>query len=162
MPPSKPSNRKDVALADPQGATHDLRSRGYRVTPQRERILREFTDLPAGTHLSAEELHQRLVQEEPPISLATAYRTLKLLASLGVLRELDFAEGHKHYELNRGATEPHQHLVCVECYTPIEFTGADVEEAARQVAKRYDFEVLDIQLKIHGICASCQARSSGA
>lgn len=100
------------------------------------------------------------MKEEPPISLATAYRTLKLLASLGVLRELDFAEGHKHYELNRGATEPHQHLVCVECFTPIEFTGADVEDAARAVAERYGFEVLDIQLKIHGICADCRAKSA--
>ncbi len=135
--------------------TAGLRSKGYRVTPQRERILEVFHDLPLGTHLSAEELHQRLKNAQPPISLATTYRTLHLLATLGLLRELDFAEGHKHYELNRGATD-HQHLVCVACYTPIEFTGADVEDAARAVAERYGFKVLDIQLKIHGICAACQ------
>jgi Fur family ferric uptake transcriptional regulator len=137
-------------------ATHDLRSRGYRVTPQRERILEIFQDLPAGHHLSAEELHQRLASLQPPISLATTYRTLNLLASIGILRELDFAEGHKHYELNRGKTEPHQHLVCVECFTPTEFTGTDVEAAARAVAARYGFEVLDIQLQIHGICQNCR------
>lgn len=140
-------------------ATKDLRQRGYRVTPQRERILGIFYDLPGGTHLSAEELHQKLSQDTQPISLATAYRTLKLLASLGVLRELDFAEGHKHYELNKAETEPHQHLVCVECYTPTEFTGGDVEEAAMQVAERYGFEVIDIQLKIHGICADCRQKA---
>jgi Fur family ferric uptake transcriptional regulator len=50
--------------------------------------------------------------------------------------------------------------VCVECYTPVEFTGADVENAARAVADRYGFEILDIQLKIHGICAACQAKLS--
>ena len=155
-----PANKQtDPGLSNPREATRDLRSRGYRVTPQRERILQVFADLPSGTHLSAEELHQRLAEEVPPISLAPAYRTLKLLASLGVLRELDFAEGHKHYELNRGATEPHQHLVCVECFTPVEFTGADVEDAAKAVADRHGFEVLDIQLKIHGICADCRAKA---
>ncbi|MBI6547066.1 MAG: transcriptional repressor [Cyanobacteria bacterium NC_groundwater_1444_Ag_S-0.65um_54_12] len=140
-------------------ATHDLRLRGYRVTPQRERILQVFYDLPAGTHLSAEELHQLLSNESStPISLATAYRTLRLLASLGMLRELDFSEGHKHYELNRATWEPHQHLVCVECSTPVEFTGAAVADAARQVAEGYGFEVLDIQLKIHGVCATCRGQ----
>lgn len=138
-------------------ATKGLRSKGYRITPQRERILEVFYTLPAGTHLSAEELHHELKNADPPISLATTYRTLHLLATMGVLRELDFAEGHKHYELN-GATD-HQHLVCVSCFTPIEFTGADVEQAARQIADRYDFEILDIQLKIHGICAACQQRA---
>lgn len=157
MPASKPTSRDS---GDSREATRDLRSRGYRVTPQRERILKVFEDLPAGTHLSAEELHQRLSEEAPPISLATAYRTLKLLANLGVLRELDFAEGHKHYELNQGHAEPHQHLVCVQCFTPVEFTGADVEDAAHAVAERYGFEVLDIQLKIHGICASCRAKAA--
>ena len=140
----------------------DLRARGFRVTPQREKILKVFYELPAGTHVSAEELHQLLGKADPPISLATTYRTLKLLANLGLLRELDFSEGHKHYELNKGASEPHQHLVCVECATPTEFTGAAVEDAARQVAELYQFEVLDIQLKIYGICSRCQGRQASA
>lgn len=134
--------------------TQDLRKHGFRITPQRERILRIFAELPGGTHLSAEELHQRLSHEDPPISLATAYRTLKLLASVGVLRELDFAEGHKHYEL-KSDDSPHQHLICVECGTTIEFDDDHLYEAGHAMAARHGYEVLDVQFKIFGLCPAC-------
>lgn len=134
----------------------DLRRRGYRITPQRERILRVFQELPGGMHLSAEDLYQRLSTEDPKISLATAYRTLKLLASLGLLREVDFAEGHKHYEFSREDT-PHQHMICVQCGTTIEFSGEALEAAARAAAEEFGFAVLDVQFKIFGRCAACQA-----
>lgn len=138
-------------------AQHDLRRRGYRITPQRERILKVFQDLPGGTHLSAEDLYQRLATEEPRISLATAYRTLKLLASVGLLREVDFSEGHKHYEYNREET-PHQHLICVECGQTVEFAGAELDAAARQEAEHLGFQVGEVQIKIFGVCPACQRR----
>lgn len=133
-----------------------MRKRGYRVTPQRERILRLFQELPAGTHLSAEELHRKLQQESPKISLATAYRTLKLLAGLGLLREVDFSESHKHYELQR-AERPHQHLICVVCGATVEFSGQDVDAAAHAMARQCGFAPLDIEIKIVGVCPACQA-----
>lgn len=149
-----------TANEDPRElAQRDLRRRGYRVTPQRERILQVFHELPIGTHLSAEELYQRLSAQEPKISLATAYRTLKLLASLGVLREVDFAEGHRHYEINREDT-PHQHMICVECGKTIEFAGEELDAAGRATAKQFGFAVLDVQFKIFGLCSACQATAT--
>lgn len=147
------TTRADHAT-DHAETVQDLRRRGYRLTPQRERILQIFHELPEGTHLSAEELHQQLATEEPPISLATAYRTLKLLASIGVLRELDFAEGHKHYELNR-ESHPHQHLICVECGTTIEFSDANLTDAGRAIGQKHQFRVIDVQFKIFGFCPRC-------
>ena len=97
-----------------------LRKRGHRITAQRETILQIFRDQPHGEHLSAEELHARLVERGGSVSLATTYRTLKLLSSLGLLRELDFAEGHKHYELKQD-TLPHQHIICTGCNLTLEF-----------------------------------------
>ncbi len=151
------NDKADRAKTDHAETVQNLRRRGYRLTPQRERILQIFHDLPEGTHLSAEELHQQLASEEPPISLATAYRTLKLLASIGVLRELDFAEGHKHYELNR-ESHPHQHLICVECGTTIEFSDANLTEAGRAIGQKHEFRVIDVQFKIFGFCPRCAQR----
>src|SRR5271165_7018195 len=112
-------------LAEDAGLSFDpvfesLRKRGHRITAQRETILQIFRELPHGNHLSAEELHGKLVESGSHVSLATTYRTLKLLSSLGLLRELDFAEGHKHYELKQD-TLPHQHIICVGCNTTVEF-----------------------------------------
>lgn len=133
-----------------------LRKRGHRITAQREMILQIFRDQPHGTHLSAEELYSKLLECGSTVSLATTYRTLKLLSTLGLLRELDFAEGHKHYELKQDKV-PHQHIICIGCNTTIEFEDHFLEEAGQKIGARYDFEVIDAQFKIFGTCPACKA-----
>lgn len=136
-----------------------LRTQGFRITPQREKILDIFYSLPEGEHLSAEDLQNILRGESSDISLATSYRTLKLLASLGVLRELDFAEDHKHYELARSdAGIEHQHIICVECGNTEEFTSVEVFNAAVAIAEKADFELIDAQLKLFGRCHKCRTQ----
>ena len=85
----------------------ELNARGYRSTPQRQKILSIFQTLTQGNHLSAEDLHDLLKGEGERISLSTVYRTLHLLVYMGLLRELELAEGHKHYELNRQIGRAH-------------------------------------------------------
>ena len=130
-----------------------LRKKGFRLTPQREKILDIFYELPSGEHLSAEELQNMLRKETTDISLATSYRTLKLLASLGVLRELDFAEDHKHYELARNPHSPHHHIICLDCGTTEEFESEEIIEFAQKIAKERGFEIVDVQLKLFAMCA---------
>lgn len=147
-------HKEERPAVDP--VVDSLRKRGHRITSQRETILQIFRDLPHGHHLSAEELHAKLVASGTNVSLATAYRTLKLLSSLGLLRELDFAEGHKHYELKQDDL-PHQHIICSGCNQTIEFEDHFLEEAGRKIGARYDFEVVDAQFKIFGLCPQCQS-----
>lgn len=132
-----------------------LRKRGHRITAQRETILQIFREQPHGLHLSAEELHGKLIERGSNVSLATAYRTLKLLSSLGLLRELDFAEGHKHYELKQD-TLPHQHIICIGCNATLEFEDHFLEEAGQKIGATHGFEVIDAQFKIFGLCPDCR------
>jgi Fur family ferric uptake transcriptional regulator len=145
----------------PDSLYENLRKRGHRITAQRETILQIFREQPHGTHLSAEELHEKLLERGSHVSLATAYRTLKLLSSLGLLRELDFAEGHKHYELKQDDL-PHQHIVCISCNTTIEFEDHFLEEAGQKIGARYNFEVIDAQFKIFGLCPLCRTAQTPA
>lgn len=141
-----------------ESLVQDLRNGGFRLTPQREKILDHFLDLPEGEHLSAEELYRLLSAQDAGISLATLYRTLKLLASLGVLREVDFAEDHKHYELRRDPESPHHHMVCIECRKAVEFESPTAFALAMDIARTKRFEVLDVQLQVFGLCAECQTQ----
>ncbi|MBI2995469.1 MAG: transcriptional repressor [Candidatus Melainabacteria bacterium] len=129
----------------------NLRSKGLRVTTQREKILQIFMDLPDGTHLSAEDLFNTLSKKHDNISLATTYRTLKLLSQFGYLRELDFAEGHKHYELNKDK-RPHHHIICLNCNKTMEFEDDLVNEVGYRIAQEKGVEVVDIQFKIYAVC----------
>lgn len=132
-----------------------LRKRGHRITAQREIILEIFRQQPEGTHLSAEELYTLLLEQGSNVSLATTYRTLKLLSQLGLLRELSFAEGHKHYELKQNKM-PHQHIICLGCNSTVEFEDHFLEEAGQKIGARYNFAVIDAQFKIFGMCPQCR------
>ena len=70
-----------------------LHQDGRRLTPQRKRVLELFERCGSGCHLSAEEVHQQLAALEMKVSLATVYRTLRLLADMGLLQELELSEG---------------------------------------------------------------------
>ena len=133
----------------------ELNSKGWRMTPQRETILKVFQELPEGNHLNAEELHAQL-EEAAGISLSTVYRTLKLMARMGILRELELAEGHKHYEINQPYPHHHHHLVCVKCYQTIEFKSNPILTIGSKAAQERGFKLLDCQLTIHAVCPECQ------
>ena len=133
----------------------EFRKKGYRITPQREQILELFLELPEGDHLSAEELQTLMQDNDIRVSLATLYRTLNFLAGNGFLRELDFGEDHKHYELT--TNQYHHHLICNKCGITIEFNNEKVINLAKNVAEaQNNFIVLDYQLKIFGLCQNCQ------
>jgi Fur family ferric uptake transcriptional regulator len=134
----------------------ELNEKGWRLTPQRETILQVFQNLPKGNHLSAEDLYNVLQSEGEGISLSTIYRTLKLMARMGILRELELAEGHKHYELNQPYPYHHHHLICVRCNKTIEFKSDPVLKIGAKTAQKEGYHLLDCQLTIHAVCPACQ------
>jgi Fur family transcriptional regulator, ferric uptake regulator len=134
----------------------ELNERGWRLTPQREVILSVFKNLSEGNHLSAEDLYNELQKQGDPISLSTIYRTVKLMARMGILRELEFAEGHKHYELNQPYPHHHHHLICVKCNKTIEFKSDSILKIGSKTSEKEGFHLLDCQLLIHAICPQCQ------
>ncbi len=134
----------------------ELNERGWRMTPQRETILQVFQNLNKGEHLSAEDLYQLLQSQDEKISLSTIYRTLKLMARMGILRELELAEGHKHYEINQPYPYHHHHLICVRCNKTIEFKSDSILKIGSKTTKKEGYHLLDCQLTIHAICPTCQ------
>jgi len=130
-----------------------LKQKGSRLTPQREYILDVFFKSAKGFHLSVEDIHKALLKRPnaTSVSLATVYRTVKVLYLMGILREVDLAEGHKHYEL-ASSQDHHHHIVCLNCNKTIEFFNEEVNKLAREIAKAHDVEVQDVELKIFGKC----------
>ncbi len=130
----------------------DLRSKGMRVTPQRELIMRIFQEEVKDRHLSAEDVYDILVKKGESISLATTYRTLRMLVEMGFLRELDFAESHKHYELINPNESPHHHIICMNCNKTIEFEDDEINELGKAIAKKHGVEIVDMQFQIFANC----------
>ena len=76
-----------------------LNRKGFRLTVQRQKILALFEAHANRHHLSAEEIHQYLGEQGEKISVSTVYRALHVMVKLGLLQELELAEGRKYYEL---------------------------------------------------------------
>ena len=133
-----------------------LHKDGRRLTPQRMRILELFERMGAGRHLSAEDVHQQLLDQESKVSLATIYRTLRLLVEMGFLQELELSEAGRRFELLSGDHRDHHHLVCIRCGRTEEFESAPVIHAGEAAADQYGFQLIESTLNVRGICPACR------
>lgn len=141
------------------GLRSSLHERGQRLTPQRQRVLDLFEEIGAGRHLSAEDVHQRLRDGSGgSVSLATVYRTLRLLSSLELLQELELPDGGRRFELAGDAQHRHHHhLVCVRCGRTEEFENEAVLAAGAEAAERHGFQLLECVLNVRSLCGGCAA-----
>ncbi|AHF06766.1 Fur family transcriptional regulator [Desulfitobacterium metallireducens] len=133
-----------------------LRDNSYKLTPQRQTILRTFLD-NADRHLSAEDVYSLVKHEYPDMGLATVYRTLDLLAELGILQKNDFGDGRSRYEFARKDLHHHHHLICLNCGEVSEFDDDLLESLEAVILKRNHFKVVDHNLKFLGYCRKCQS-----
>lgn len=73
-----------------------LRSRGYRLTPQREAILGVLRE-NAGRPLSPEDIHAMAGKKQPGMGIATIYRTMDLFCELGIAFPVHLRGGYRFY-----------------------------------------------------------------
>ncbi len=132
-----------------------LHKDGRRLTPQRLRVLHLFEDLGSGRHLSAEDVHHKLVESNTKVSLATVYRTLRLLVEMGFLHQLELSENGHRFELANDDHPDHHHLVCIRCGRTEEFECDEVLEAGKLAAERIGFQLVESTLNVRAICPSC-------
>ena len=132
-----------------------LHQEGRRLTPQRQKILTLFETIDSGIHLSAEDVHHKLLEANSRVSLATVYRTLKLLAGMGFLHELELSDGGNRFELSSQDHPDHHHLVCVGCGRTEEFESEVVIQAGRTAAERIGFHLIESTLNVRALCPKC-------
>jgi Fur family ferric uptake transcriptional regulator len=148
---SRPGHATAPALAT-LGA--HMARHGLKHSRQRERIAQTF--LSMGGHVSVEEVVARVRREDPRVSVATVYRTMKLLAECGVAVPRQFGgDGQTRYEAASGRPH-HDHLICTSCGDIVEFANERIESLQETVARRHGFEVQSHRLELYGRCARCR------
>jgi Fur family ferric uptake transcriptional regulator len=130
-----------------------LAQRGLKSTRQRSLIVDTF--LSAKGHLDVDALLAQVRRADPRISAATVYRTMKLLAELGIAHAQRFGDGHTRYE-SAVDRHHHDHLICTKCGNIIEFENDRIEALQDSVARRHGFKVTRHKLELYGFCQSCQ------
>lgn len=121
--------------------------RGLKMTEQRRVIGRVLSE--ASDHPDVEEIYRRSVARDPNISIATVYRTMRLLEDAGVIEKLDLRDGRARYEENRD--EPHYHLIDVKTGEVIEFQNEELDRIKAKIAKELGYEIIGDRLELYGV-----------
>ena len=120
--------------------------RGLKMTGQRRLIARVLSE--SADHPDVEELYRRAHERDAHISIATVYRTVRLLEEKGILERHDFGGGRARYEPTEHG--PHHHLIDVDTGKVIEFADARHEALAKEIAARLGFQLVDHRLELFG------------
>jgi len=130
-----------------------LRSRGYRITPQREMIIEAIAH--GGHHINAEEVFANVQQRTRAMNIATVYRTLDLLVEQGLASRIDLGKGRVIYATYQHG--PHIHLVCRQCGQVTDANQDLLSSLNHQLQSVYQFAA-DLQhISVLGLCTDCQA-----
>ena len=128
---------------------------GLKATKQREEILAIF--LNSSGHKSLSQIYAQVAKTNPKIGYVTVYRTLKLLARLGLATQRKFADGETRYEPASEGTH-HDHLICLDCGKIIEFEDQELEALQSRVAGRHRFRISHHRMELYGRCEECNRK----
>jgi Fur family peroxide stress response transcriptional regulator len=131
-----------------------LKEQGHKLTPQRLAVARVLS--VSKDHPNVEAIFKRLQDNFPTMSLATVYRNVMLLKSLGEVLELGFPDGSNRYDGNKPF--PHPHVICVQCQKIIEPDLGFLKDMTAEVADETGFDIIDHRLDFFGICGDCKRK----
>ena len=127
-----------------------LRARGYRLTPQREFVLRAVEHLG---HATPDEILVEVRKESSAVNVSTVYRTLELLEELGLVRHAHLSDRAPTYHST--ATPEHVHLVCRSCGSVSEAEADAVSLFTGALRERQGFRTDVGHLTVFGTCRNC-------
>ena len=121
--------------------------KGLKMTGQRRTIARVLSE-EATDHPDVEELYRRATALDAPISIATVYRTVRLLEEKGILERRDFGGGRARYEPTEHGR--HDHLIDIDTGRVVEFADDAHVAALEAIARALGFELVSHRLELFG------------
>ncbi|MGI9400087.1 MAG: Fur family transcriptional regulator [Rhizobiaceae bacterium] len=120
--------------------------KGLRMTEQRRTIARVIEE--SADHPDVEELYKRASEIDPKISIATVYRTVKLLEDFDIIARHEFRDGRARYEAS--PDDHHDHLINLRTGEVIEFKSDEIERIQEEIARKLGFKLVDHRLELYG------------
>ncbi|MEM9838421.1 MAG: Fur family transcriptional regulator [Pseudomonadota bacterium] len=123
--------------------------KGLRMTEQRRIITRVISE--ADDHPDVEEIYRRASERDDRISIATVYRTMRLLEEYDVVQRHDFQDGHGRARYEEATHDHHDHLINVKSGEVIEFMNEEIEKLQERIAREHGFKLVDHRLELYGV-----------
>ena len=121
------------------------------MTGQRQVILEELRRVTI--HPTADEIFAMVRTVMPHISLATVYRNLEILSSLGLVQKLECAGNQRRYD---GNPLKHHHIRCLGCGSISDVSTEAVTEFTFIPDRIPGYRVIDYSFMFTGFCDECR------
>jgi Fur family ferric uptake transcriptional regulator len=119
---------------------------GIRLTGQRRLIIKVLED--SKDHPDVETLFERANKIDSKVSIATVYRTVKILKNAGILEKLEFNDGRSRFE--DAVRKHHDHLIDLDTGKVIEFIDEEIEHIQKKIASKLGYELIGHKLELYG------------
>lgn len=116
------------------------------MTGQRRIIARVLSD--ATDHPDVEQVYRRASAVDPKISIATVYRTVRLLEEASIVTRHDFGDGRARYE--EADEQHHDHLIDIKTGEVIEFQNPRIEALQEEIARELGYRLVGHRLELFG------------
>ncbi|NQV45022.1 MAG: transcriptional repressor [Rhodospirillales bacterium] len=120
---------------------------GMKMTGQRRVIAQVLST--SGDHPDVEEVYRRASVKDTRISIATVYRTVRLLEEAGIIERHDFGDGRARYE--ESTDQHHDHLINVNTGEVFEFESPEIEALQKAIAKKYGMKLVGHRLELFAV-----------
>jgi Fe2+ or Zn2+ uptake regulation protein len=130
-----------------------IRSRGFRLTPQRLAILQVLHH--SGGHLTPAEVYDLASQAMPGLTETTVYRTLEFLAENGfaLAAHTGSGSGKLVYEVSG---HDHHHVICRGCAAEMEIPHEQLTDLYKQIEQATGYRLTTSHITFSGLCPHCQ------
>ena len=119
---------------------------GIRMTGQRRLIIKVIEN--SKDHPDVETLFERANKIDNKVSIATVYRTVKVLQNAGILEKLEFNDGRSRFE--DAVRKHHDHLIDLETGKVIEFIDEEIEHIQKKIANKLGYDLVGHKLELYG------------
>ena len=107
--------------------------------------------------LSAQELQEKARARGERVGIASVYRALESMDSLGLVQRVDLGDGVARYEPSHADGDHHHHLVCDDCGKVEPFEDPTLESVIERVADGRGYVVAAHDVVLHGACEDCRS-----
>ena len=121
------------------------RSAGIRMTGQRRLIIKVLEN--SKDHPDVETLFERSNKIDNKVSIATVYRTVKLLQNAGIVEKLEFNDGRSRFE--DAVRKHHDHLIDLDTGKVIEFIDEEIEHIQKKIASKLGYDLVGHKLELY-------------
>jgi len=121
--------------------------RNIRMTRQRKVISKVVAE--SSGHPNVEEFYELANAINPKISLATVYRTLKLLEQCNIIRKLELGKGKARYE-EVDICHEHYHLIDLDTGEIIEFYDEHFKNLKEKIARELGYQLDSYNIELYG------------